>query len=107
MTRGDRLVSFEFGDLGRHIFSLIVEGEQPIAASIFDEMEAMLAESATRNVYNVEHAWCAELLDGLYPEILDHQREGDSSSARLVSEAVEQMMGSETKTLWDKVRGLA
>ena len=103
---GKRLLSFELSDLGRHIFSLITRGHQHIAASIFGEMEVMLAESAARHVYNLEHGWCAELLDGLYPEILDHQREGDSDGVRLVSDAIDLMMGPETRLLWDGIHGL-
>ena len=103
---GVRLVSFELSDLGRHIFSLIVRGKESIAGSIFNEMELMLQESVTREVYNLEHAWCAELLDGLYPKILDHEREGDADNVLLVSRTAEQMMGSETRVLWDRIRGL-
>jgi len=103
---GVRLVSFELSDLGRHIFSLIVRGKESIAGSIFNEMELMLQESVAREVYNLEHAWCAELLDGLYPEILDHEREGDADNVLLVSRTAEQMMGSETRVLWDRIRGL-
>ena len=65
---GDRLVTLELSYLGRHIFELIANGKQSVAASIFNEMELMMCESATRQVYNKEHAWCAELLDGCIPK---------------------------------------